>query len=388
VNKLYVLKHKNIPVVTFYLNDKTFEFSDLGDILDYDRLPYGIEDKKNRIQNGIQLNTWIKRRGIPDSRKDMHYIKKFFNVEDLSVLTIQARGLNLTDHYWIHEGDKNIKWEDVNYFDNIFDKVKPETNIFPGIDDSVARQSPNVCVDGSIEKRWIIKDGERYLIKGSRHSIMQEPFNEIIASMILDLFNIDHVHYNLNRTGDNIPYCECRCMVNRDIEYLNAQWVINQGNSEEKDNYVKFINICKSNNIKDVKDRMDEMMGLDFLIGNEDRHYGNFGILRNADTLEWLRMVPIFDNGNSLFFDRSNEELDNCGIDSLCKAFGNSNRLNLELLHYPEWYDKTKSDNIINIIKQGLSYNEKLLINRIDRIVDITKERLKIFNKMIDKKEK
>lgn len=386
MNREFVLKHKNIPVLTFYLNDKTFELNELGDIYDYERLPYGIEDKKNRSQNVIQLNTWIKRRGLSDSRKDKRHIQKQFNVNDLFILAIKAKGLNLTDHYWVHETDVSLKWENVNYFDNTFDKVKPETNIFPGIDNSISRQSPNLCVDGSIEKRWIIKEGVRYLIKGSRYRIMQEPFNERIASMILDLFNIDHVNYNLKRTKENIPYSECKCMCNRDIEFLNAQWVINQANLEEKDNYFNFINICKSNNIKDVKEKIDEMLALDFFIGNEDRHKGNFGILRNAQTLEWLSVVPIFDNGNSFFFDRDDEELGACGVDSLCKAFGDSNRLNLELLHYPDWYDNIKGDSVIDIVKQGLSLNEKLSRNRIDKIVDITKERIKVFNKIIKKK--
>jgi hypothetical protein len=385
--KEYVLKHKDIPVVTFYLDTETYKLHNVGDILNYERLPYGIENKENKIQNAIQLDKWISRRGLPDSRKDKQSIKKQFNVDDLHILAIQAKGLNLTDHYWLHQTDNNLKWKDVNYFDNSFDKTKTGNNFLLGIDESVERQSPNVCVDGSIEKRWIIRDGERYLLKGSRYRRQQEPFNERIASMALDLFGINHVHYNLKRTDDNTPYSECKCMCNRDIEFINAYCILNKYNYTEKDTYEIFLSACKENNITDVKEKIDEMMALDFLIGNEDRHKGNFGILRNSETLQWITVAPLFDNGNSLFFDRDDEELEYCGIDSLGKAFGSSNRLNLQLIDFAKWHDMFNGNKFTDIVRQGLSYNEKILSKRIDKIIEITKERVKVFEYAVTHKE-
>ena len=44
------------------------------------------------------------------------------------------------------------------------------------------------------------------------------------------------------------------------------------------------------------------MIVLDFLIGNEDRHFNNFGLIRNAVTLEWIGVAPIFDCGTSLWY--------------------------------------------------------------------------------------
>jgi hypothetical protein len=375
----YILKHKNIPVLIFYLDDTTYKLVDMGDILDYDRLPYGLADKENRIQNGIQLNSWILGRGLPDSRKDKQSVKLLFNVDELNILAIQAKGLNVTDQYWFHKTNLDIKWENVNYFNNTFDNVMPGSNVIPGIDKTVNRESPNVCVDGSIEKRWIIRDNERFLIKGSRYRLMQEPFNEVIASKILDLFNIDHVHYDLKYTDKGIPYSECKCMCDQGIEFINAQWIINQKPNEENDLFSHFLKMCKDNGIQDAKERIDEMLALDFLIGNEDRHRGNFGILRNAETLQWLGINPIFDNGNSLFFDRDNDELESFGIDSLGKAFGDSNRLNLQLLNYPEWYDSHKGKNIVDIVAGVLNDNKYLLSDRIDKIIEVIKERIKVF---------
>ena len=41
----------------------------------------------------------------------------------------------------------------------------------------------------------------------------------------------------------------------------------------------------------------------DFLMTNKDRHLANFGLLRDSNTLECIGPAPIFDTGNSMFYD-------------------------------------------------------------------------------------
>lgn len=41
----------------------------------------------------------------------------------------------------------------------------------------------------------------------------------------------------------------------------------------------------------------------DFLMTNKDRHLANFGLLREPNTLECIGPAPIFDTGNSMFYD-------------------------------------------------------------------------------------
>ncbi|MEG0411122.1 MAG: hypothetical protein RR538_09215, partial [Erysipelotrichaceae bacterium] len=45
---------------------------------------------------------------------------------------------------------------------------------------------------------------------------------------------------------------------------------------------------------------LENMFIVDFLTMNTDRHMKNFGVIRNAETLSWERLTPIFDTGQSM----------------------------------------------------------------------------------------
>ncbi len=47
---------------------------------------------------------------------------------------------------------------------------------------------------------------------------------------------------------------------------------------------------------------MDYQIMTDFIISNTDEHLMNFGVLRDADTMQFIGPAPIFDSGNSMFF--------------------------------------------------------------------------------------
>jgi len=382
MKKEYLLKHKNNDVLEFEMDDEKYILLGINNIINKERLPFSLVYKDNLAHCIVQLDAWIKSRGLAESRNDLNEIKKMFNANEKNELIVKSYGLNLTDHFWISEKNKNVKWEDVNYFDNIFDEIKIDDNADFSIDKNVKTPSPNFCVDGSIVKRWIINDkGERVLLKGSRFGIMQETFNELIASNIMEELKINHVTYNLKRTKDYIPYSECITMSDKNHEYINAAWVLGLEDYGMKDVYDQYIDICSRNGIEDVKERVDEMIAIDFIIGNDDRHKGNFGIIRNPDNLKWEQIASIFDNGNSLFFDKSEYDIDSFGIDSLGKSFGGSNRLMLDIIDCPKWHNKSSGRKIIDIISNCLDKNERISSKRKNKIMEIIKQRINILDK-------
>ncbi|MBQ4257068.1 MAG: excisionase, partial [Oscillospiraceae bacterium] len=89
---------------------------------------------------------------------------------------------------------------------------------------------------------------------------------------------------------------------------------------------------------------LDRMIVFDYIIANEDRHYGNFGLLRDPETLEWIGAAPIFDNGTSLWHDRLTSQIPTA--DLICKPFKKTHGEQLSLVTSFGWLDLSALDGI------------------------------------------
>ena len=388
MDKEYILKHKEIPVLLFKLNED-FELSDIGKIFDNQRLPFGLKYERNEKAQYKQMSDWIENRGLPRGRSDLVYIQKDMKARNSKDLAFGSYALNLTDQYWAHKSNLDLKWNDLNFFDNTFEElISFDVNgVFQRNNKILA--APDLTVDGSLRKKWVSKDKERYLLKSSRYDESQEPFNEVIASEIMNEFGIEHVEYGLVRNeSNNMPLSICKCMVNRNTEFIPAQVVKDMELKQNRNDYERFIDICKKRGINDVKEKLDEMIAIDYIIGNTDRHTGNFGIIREANSLEWIKMVPIFDNGNSFCHDVKNVDDVKRNQDTVCRWYPESNYEKLGLMEYPEWYSENKGENIKNIVYDILRKNENIKEEKREALVEIVNIRIKEFEKLIRKKKR
>lgn len=68
--------------------------------------------------------------------------------------------------------------------------------------------------------------------------------------------------------------------------------------------YEALLAQCEELQIPNYRRDIDAMILVDYITFNDDRHWGNFGFLRDSSTLEFIGMAPIFDNGNSLWYDQ------------------------------------------------------------------------------------
>jgi len=380
--KEYYLKHKNNLVMKFTLDNEFFIVRKADEIYDYERLPiiYGNNDISLILRN---FDKWVEMRGIPKSREDYNVITYKNKKKSNRELTVGEYALNLTDHYWIHGIDENLKWENMNLFDNDY---KQEEDLKPVLLEG-KRGNPNVSVDGNQIKAWKKENNINYLWKKGRGERMQEPFNEEIASKIMDLFGIEHVNYNVKRISGNIPVSICKCMIDKDTEYMGADYAMYSIEKKGLEKYERYISICIEKGIADAKKKIDEMIAIDYIIGNEDRHPWNFGIIRNANNLEWIKTAPLFDNGNSLFYDTDSKEMMNEKKDSFCRWLDCENETAIKNIDYPGWYDESKKSDVLNIIYEGLSKNERLKTNKAKNVINIAEERLKTFEKIISNKK-
>ena len=303
------LMNKNKEVMLTEYDSATGVFTNIYDVYNIDYAPYILRSfYKNEDVNDTSLRTnlseWFKGRGIPSWRDKLDLLLHRLNISAPCELLDKAFGLSLSDQYWLKPVDSNIKYEDINFFDNDFDYAEfMEASLSKNskmIHNATSLKTPNNTTDGMLKKAWIIEDGIRYLLKGGYKNDYLQPFNEVLASIICDKLGFDHVTYTLD-TFKNKVVSKCLCFINKDTELIPASQIM-YGITKHKTSkdYNEYIKILEQNGIKNAREKIENMYILDFLMMNEDRHLNNFGIIRDVNTLEWLDVAPIFDNGESL----------------------------------------------------------------------------------------
>ena len=106
------------------------------------------------------------------------------------------------------------------------------------------------------------------------------------------------------------PYSVCEDFISSTTELIPA-WRIQQAlkRTDNVSAYQHFVSCAQSLGIPDIVPFLDRMLVFDFIIANEDRHLNNFGAVRNAETLEWIGMAPIYDSGSSLGFNKLTKDI-------------------------------------------------------------------------------
>lgn len=329
--------HKRLAVAELELDEAGF-IQKIISVYAPEHLPVGVSIRKGIVDRAA-FNAWWTDRSIPASRSGIRDALETLDIANTKVLLIRCYGLSLSDQYWICPEGSGLTWDTVNFFDNSFSDDIGDV-LFGANKNANALDfsSPDNTSDGNLKKRWKIIDGKRCLVKGGSNPFRQQPFNEVIATHMMQRLGIPHIPYTVMWNKD-APYSVCEDFVTGDTELVPA-WRIIQ--TQKKDNnisvYQHFVNCCEKLGIKDVVPFLDRMIVLDYIIANEDRHLNNFGAMRNAETLEWLGMAPIYDSGSSLGYDRLAAQI-RSGQDITCKPFKKHHEEQLKLVSSFDWID-------------------------------------------------
>ena len=351
----YTLMHKNIAVADIDIDETLGGISKIMGIISKEHLPVGVVRMQcqNETIDRFAFNQWWTGRSIPASRMGIEDALEKLGVYNSKLLLTKCLGLSLSDHYWIKPYGSDMTWEDVNFFDNDFsDDIG---DILFGTSDKNAGfdfLSPDNTSDGNLKKRWKIIDGKRCLLKSGSNPYSQQTFNEVIASKIMERLGIDHVPYSVTWINDE-PYSVCEDFVTKDTELISAWRVLQlRTKANHESEYLHYVNICRELGI-DIVSSLDKMIVLDYIIANEDRHFNNFGLLRDANTLEWIGAAPIFDSGTSLWYDRLTSRIPINGVN--CKPFKKTHGEQLKLVSSLEWFEASKLDGIEDEILEVFS---------------------------------
>ena len=261
------------------------------------------KDKTERLPLGMSptsesLTRWLRHRTIPANRA---YAQNFLSKNGLSendfigILQI-CKGLSLTDCYWVTHPDDQKTFAEVNLFDNRFSQVLSQIAFtgygsFPA---SKFRSSPEFTTNGMLPKAWRRKKGKVLLHKGGTSGLAntgKEPYSEFHAAQVAAAMGIPHVTYGLSKWKGQL--CStCELFTSKDVSFVPASTLINTS---------KISKIIDWYGDHGWKNDLADMLILDAIIRNTDRHLGNFGFLVDNHTNQLLRPAPVFDNGLSLY---------------------------------------------------------------------------------------
>lgn len=248
--------------------------------------------------------------------------------------------------------------------------------------------------NGVLSKGWYSVNGTMKLVKVNSFGLTKgtkgyEPFSEVMVSKLLDVMQIEHVHYGLDKAS-NYPQ----------IKTYDCDWVCICDAIETQSQLIHFASyadiesggICHDYftfllNHENLILPIYKLMAIDAITGNSDRHLNNFDVLWDGQTAS---MAPIFDNGAALLALISDKDLKSewgvCGPDK-SKSFKQTHTEQIALFRkrfgsikltsksrsvvYNEWYRECRI--IFELLPE----------NRVNSICDYLMHRLQEYELML-----
>jgi hypothetical protein len=354
--------HKSLVVAELDIDSDTSAILNIYETARPEHLPIGVLQDDGKA-NRKALNEWWMSRAIPASRSGLREALEIMKVSYPALLLTKCFGLSLSDQYWVKPKTKDVVWQDINFFENSFSDDVGNALFGRATEGAnLDLMSPDNTSDGWLKKKWIIADGKRMLVKGGSGPYYQEPLNEAIASLLMDKLNIPHIPYIVKWEGKQ-PLSVCEDFVTPETELISA-WYI-RGTKKKLGHiseYQHYIDSCSALGIPGVKAQIDRMIVIDFLMVNTDRHFNNFGVVRNAETLEWIGAAPIYDTGTAMWHDEL-EHMIRPRADVTSKPFRSKHAEQIKLVTDLSWLDigalKDAPEEFSEILKQSQYIDEQ-----------------------------
>lgn len=280
-------------------------------IYDASFMPYHLyleesEDIDALVQNITNFYYWCATRVLT---LDRTYAKEILNSiqmpqavtdRDRAKIALSYRCVSLTDVFWVRGEEEHVSFREINLYENhlnnTFMDIALKGRQYTVENECLAR---DLSTQGCFPKAWQRTEGGFRLLKGGGRDAVKR---ELLASRICRCFDVSQVLY--------------------ERDYFDGEEVSASSNITSMDYSIvsmESFEIYAANHDRDVKEyilSLDRhnyyMMNIvDYLIGNTDRHWGNWGVLvRNSDnTPERLYHLMDF---NQAFCSYDNIEGANC----------------------------------------------------------------------------
>lgn len=259
-------------------------------------MPYNLylddseEDIDTLVNNVTNFNYWCATRMLT---LDRQYAKEILNSigacqsvtdRDRARIALSYRCVSLTDVYWVKRQGENVQFQDVNLYDNHL------CNAFVDISlrgRQIMVQNHQLAQDlstgGCFPKAWVRKKNGFFLLKDGGADAVER---EILASKICQCFVCKQVVYQA-KDYDGEKVSVSRIITSKDYSIVSREAFEVFAVNHETDPLAYIL---------ELDDYSYYMMNiLDYLTGNTDRHWGNWGFLVDNQTNKPVRLHELMD---------------------------------------------------------------------------------------------
>lgn len=273
-------------------------------------MPYNLYLEKSdefgdRVNNLNNFYYWCSSRVLTLDRKYAKEILRAIGAQqsvtdkDRAMIAVSYHGLTLTDVYWIRAAGEKVKFNDLNLYNHSLSEAFADISL-RGKDITLQNSELLAVKDvagdvgtlGVAPKAWIRQEGEFYLLKDGDERDVEA---ELLASKIVGCFDIDYVSYEED-SFDGLRVSKCKIITSKDrsivpYEFIDVYCTNREINKHEfvlkKDSYSYYM-----------------MNIIDYLIGNTDRHWGNWGFFVDNSTNKLQGLHSLMDfNKSFLVYD-------------------------------------------------------------------------------------
>ena len=258
---------------------------------------------------------------------------------------------------------------------------------------------------GSEKKKTLIYNNKKYLVKfpdpvrekNKNISYINNAFSEYIGSNIFKIVGFKTQNTVLGKyeyNGKEKIVCACEDFTDNEnvlYEFENLALSTNPDKKIETElnDIMEVIEENKMINTEETKQKFWDMFIIDSLIGNTDRHNGNWGFLLNKDTGK-NEFSPIYDCGsclNPMIEDEEMKSLNETELKNLAINCYSCLRENGKKINYMTYIKQMKNEECNNAIKRlftSINIDEiKKFIDSIKCMSDVRKE---FYKKIIEQR--
>ena len=379
IAKEYFLMHKDITVALMEISEDGVLGNYRINEAEKEHLPLGGQ------MNDMKFHDWWRDRAIPKTRHGAKTALQRLGYATTNSALVDNLALSLSDCYWIRPRDQELSWSEINLFTNDFVDAFGEITINKDKVIDIRNKTRFSCAasQGELQKKWCISsDGRRYMVKGNYGQSYQQSLNEIFATKLHSEQGFsnytEYILAKLKVEGDLEGIgCLSYDFCSENIECISAWELLQTIKIKQNESYyypLKKVCIGLGISEEDFTAFMDYQIMTDYLLSNTDRHMNNISIMRDPDTLKVLGFAPIYDTGNSMFYNIPFEQLSSLRIKDI-KTHSFIER-EAKLLSY------VQDRNLVDIEKAKIDF-EIYEMDLIERRIRIPKLK-ELYNKKLD----